>query len=257
MSQHIDPQVIRRTNAVLSVGTWFLIVGVVAYSLMTTTPLVAAHSAPGWEKSGFLLGLMVDAAFVMALQADSVLARYGVGEPGPWPRRFRFFTGGASVFLNIWHAVEIRDWVGVAVHLIAPALLLIVAEVGPVYRRAMAEALARAEQAAPVSTGQLAPSTPAPAEDTEQEEPQVNPVDTPAPKVDTPAAEVDTPATERLSTEAARQAIEKGWRDGLSTRETAELSTRTHQWVAREYNRLEAANGPQPVAGQLQLINAG
>jgi hypothetical protein len=138
----------------------------------------------------------------------------------------------------------------VAVHLIAPALLLIVAEVGPVYRRAMAEALARAEQTAPVSTGQLAPSTPAPAEDAEQDAPQVEPVDTPAP-------EVDTPKTERLSTEDARRVIEQGWRDGLSTRETAELSTRTHQWVAREYNRLEAEHGPQPVPGQLQLINAG
>ncbi len=246
---HVDPKVIRRTNTVLTAGTWFLIVGVVFYSLMTTTPFVAAHSAPGWEWSGFVLGLMVDVAFVMALQADSVLARYGAADPGPWPRRFRFFTGGASVFLNVWSAVQARDWVGVAVHLIAPALLLIVAEVGPVYRRAMAEALARAEQPAPVSTGQLAPSTPAPAEAAEEDTPQVEPVDTPAP-------EVDTPAPERLSTEDARKAIEAGWRKGLSTRETAELSTRTHQWVAREYNRLEGEHGPQPVPGQLQLMNA-
>jgi len=254
VSQHIDPQVIRRTNGVLTAGTWFLIVGVVAYSLMTTTPLVADHTAPGWEKSAFLLGLMVDAAFVMALQADSVLARYGASEPGPWPRRFRFFTGGASVFLNIWHAVEARDWVGVAIHVIAPALLLIVAEVGPVYRRAMAEALTRAEVDAPAAGGQIdvpAPvSTLAPAEAT----PQVGPVEEP---VSTPVAEVpevDAEERPKLSAKEARKVIEEGWTTGQTIEATAHKATRSTSWVGRIYKELDEERGPRPVRGQLALV---
>ncbi|MCQ4046700.1 hypothetical protein [Streptantibioticus rubrisoli] len=254
----VDPRAIRRTNAVLSAGTWFIITGVVFYSLMTTTPFVAAHSARGWEWSGFVLGLMVDAAFVMALQADSLLSGYGVADPGPWPRRFRFFTGGASVFLNTWHAVEGRDWVGVAVHLIAPALLLIVAEVGPVYRRAMADALARAEASTEQATPSAPVSTPVPVPVAEQVPSQVTEEDTPAVHVDAePAeepAEVDAEEPARLSTEEARKVIEYGWTHGLSVRETAEAATRSVSYVGSRYKRLDDERGPRPVAGQLSLI---
>lgn len=295
----VDPQVIRRTNATLTGGTWFLILGVVVFSLMTTTPFVAQHSA--WRQAAPLLGLMTDAAFVMALQADSVLARYGVAEPGGWPRAFRWFTGLATVFLNVWESVQAQDWTGVAVHLVGPALLLIVAEVAPVYRRAMAEALRRAESAK-VDTlgGQVdgpaahlvvsTPSTlPAPAAPVAQAA-QVKPVCTPVAQVDAPAAQVDAPNAQegttaaqpdalsgvvdtlgahlvdtpadkvdaleavRLSTPEARKVIERAWRDGVSTREAARLSTRSASYVGKVFSALDATKGPRPVAGQLALV---
>ena len=146
MQHHLDLPALRRTSRVLTAGTWFIIGGVVLYSLMTTTPFVAAHSE--WTESGPVLGLMTDAAFIMALQADSVLARHRVANLGPWPRAFRWFTGLATLFLNVWASVQKHDATGVAVHALAPVLLLIVSEVAPVYRRAMADLIADAEVAA-------------------------------------------------------------------------------------------------------------
>lgn len=134
----MDTKTITRTRRVLVGGRWFLIIGLVFYSLMTTTPFVAAHSE--WAWSGWVLGLIVDAAFIMALSAESTLAKYGVTKLGAWPSAFRWVTGFSSVFLNVWLSVSARDWVGVAVHLIAPALVMLLAEVGPVYMKALADA---------------------------------------------------------------------------------------------------------------------
>ncbi|MBB0230004.1 peptidase C14, partial [Streptomyces calidiresistens] len=143
-----DLKALRRTNRVLTAGTWVLIAGVVTYSLMTAAAFVADYSR--WPVGGIVLALMVDAAFIMSLQADSALARHGITELGRWPVAFRWLTGTACVFLNTWHYVQQRDPIGVAVHLIAPVLLLLLSEVAPVYRRAMADLL-------------TAPHTPAPA----------------------------------------------------------------------------------------------
>lgn len=262
----ITPQEVKRTNRILTGGTWFLIVGVIVYSLMTTTPFVAEHSA--WVEAAPLLGLMTDAAFVMALQADSVLARYGVKETSGWPRAFRWFTGLATVFLNIWSSVQVRDWTGVAVHLIGPALLLIVAEVAPVYRRAMAEALKRAEQEAtvvevhtvntpqvhtpstPVSTVQDTPSTLEVEAPPVEESEQVTEPYTEEPTESAPAVKVDDEEIKRLSTEEARAVIEQAWADGVSTREAARLATRSPSYVSKVYKAL----GEQPAPRKLTAV---
>jgi len=136
---------IRRARRVLTGGRWFLIAGLVFYSLMTTTPFVAEHSE--WAWSGAALGLIVDAAFIMSLSAESTLAQHGVTKLGAWPTAFRWLTGLSSVFLNIWVSVEASDWVGVAVHLIAPALVMLLAEVGPIYMAALSEAERKATKA--------------------------------------------------------------------------------------------------------------
>ncbi len=61
------------------------------------------------------------------------------------------------------------------------------------------------------------------------------------------------PPRPRLDTEAAREAIERAWRDGLSIREAARVSTRSPAQVQRVYARLDADHGPQPIAGQLAI----
>ncbi|MEV0126380.1 hypothetical protein AB0I16_33350 [Streptomyces sp. NPDC050703] len=141
----MNTKAIDRTRKVLTAGRWFLILGLVFYSLMTTTPFVRQHST--WEWSGFVLGLIVDVAFIMALSAESTLAKYGVTKLGGWPMAFRWVTGLSSVFLNVWLSVSAHDWVGVAVHLIAPALVMLLAEVGPVYMKALADAEREAQDA--------------------------------------------------------------------------------------------------------------
>ncbi|WP_452134450.1 DUF2637 domain-containing protein, partial [Enterobacter hormaechei] len=55
------------------------------------------------------------------------------------------------------------------------------------------------------------------------------------------------PPRPKLDMEGARQAIESAWRDGLSIREAARVSTRSPSQVQRVYARLDAARGVQPM----------
>ena len=126
---------IRRTSRVISAGTWVLTGAVVAVSMSTAAPFIDAHS-PGYG-TGPVRAVAGDGCFILSLQADSTLSRFGV-KPGRWPAVFRWVTGLATVCLNIGAAALAKDLVGVVIHLIPPLLLLLVAEAGPAYRRALA-----------------------------------------------------------------------------------------------------------------------
>ncbi|MDO0926812.1 hypothetical protein QQY24_15810 [Streptomyces sp. TG1A-8] len=239
---------IRRTRRVLTGGRWFLITGLVFYSLMTTTPFVSAHSE--WQWSGFVLGLIADAAFIMALSAESTLARHGVTQLGAWPVAFRWVTGMSSVFLNVWLSVAARDWVGVAVHLIAPALVMLLAEVGPVYTKALADA----ERDAQAETNTI-PYTPhlmdaqAVAQFAETATATYTAPDGTAfdvelvPEADGIAVTLPEPEPEpaRLSNKEANEIIEKGWRHRLSPEEVGKAANRHPATVRRKYKELDAA----------------
>ncbi|MER5638875.1 hypothetical protein ABT095_18160 [Kitasatospora sp. NPDC002227] len=123
---------LRRTGRMLTAGTWVLIGAVCTFSAMTGAQFIGAHSP--WHWSGWVLAAGIDIAFVMALQADATLARFG-SAGGRWPSAFRWLTGAFSVFVNIGNAALQSDAVGIAVHLIAPALLLVLGEAGPAWRR--------------------------------------------------------------------------------------------------------------------------
>lgn len=123
---------IARTRRVVDGMLWTIAAGSIVFSLMTGAPLVSAHSH--WAWTGWLLPLLVDAALILSLSADSILSRHGVTSGG-WATGFRWTTGLASLFLNTWTAIASADWVGVAVHSIAPVILIFSAEVAPIYRR--------------------------------------------------------------------------------------------------------------------------
>ncbi|WP_234322792.1 hypothetical protein [Streptomyces sp. NRRL S-350] len=129
------PAQLRRTSLVISTGTWVLTGAVVAVSMSTAAPFIDAHS-PGYG-TGPVMAVAGDGCFILSLQADSTLARFGVSA-GRWPALFRWVTGLATVWLNIGAAALAKDLVGVVIHLIPPLLLLLVAEAGPAYRRALA-----------------------------------------------------------------------------------------------------------------------
>ncbi|MFE2721331.1 hypothetical protein [Kitasatospora sp. NPDC059327] len=145
------PAQIRRTSLVISVGTWVLTGAVVAVSMSTAAPFIDAHS-PGYG-TGPVMAVAGDGCFILSLQADSTLSRFGV-KPGRWPAVFRWVTGLATVWLNIGAAALEKDLVGVVIHLIPPLLLLLVAEAGPAYRRALARL---AQQTRPPLRRQPAP----------------------------------------------------------------------------------------------------
>lgn len=226
---------IKRAGYVLTGGRWFLIAGLVFYSLMTTTPFVAAHSE--WSKSGWVLGLIVDAAFIMALSAESTLAKHGVTELGRWPLAFRWSTGLASVFLNTWVCIAHGDAVGVAVHIIAPALVMLLAEVGPVYMAALTRAHHLAANVPTVAEELPVPVETPPVPAVAEELP--DPIDVAAEFTD----ETDhKPATTRLSKAEASAIIEQGWRHKLTADEVAKAATRHKATVIRQFRALDAAH---------------
>ncbi|MCX5296836.1 DUF2637 domain-containing protein [Streptomyces sp. NBC_00193] len=131
---------IRSSERALSAGTWLIVGGAMLYSVLTVTPLMAAHTPAEWRWTAPILPLVVDAAVVIVVRLDSVLARLG-GHGGAWPVALRWMTGTMTLALNIGVSALAGDLVGVAVHSVAPLLLIVTAEAGLAYRRALTAAV--------------------------------------------------------------------------------------------------------------------
>lgn len=145
MNGAVDADHIRKAERALTLGTWLIVFGAMLYSVLTVTPLMRAHTADRWDWTAPILPLVVDAAVVIVVRLDSVLARLG-HDGGRWPAVLRTMTGAMTLSLNIADSALKKDMVGVAVHAVAPLLLIVTAETGLAYRRAISEALT-AEQA--------------------------------------------------------------------------------------------------------------
>lgn len=131
---------VRSAERALSVGMWLIVCGAMLYSVLTVTPLMAAHTPDRWDWTAPILPLVVDAAVVIVVRLDSVLARLG-GHGGPWPVALRWMTGTMTLALNVGDSALQGDLVGVAVHAVAPLLLIVTAETGLAYRRAITAAV--------------------------------------------------------------------------------------------------------------------
>jgi hypothetical protein len=219
----------------------------------------------------WFLAPAIDLALVAALVGDAVLSRRQLGA-GKWATALRWYTGAATLVLNGWEAVASQDPAAIVLHVIPPVLLFVLAEAAVPYRIQFAQTvrLAAGEvdsqgdsvEAPLVSPGQSTPvhpvSTPGRQNPTGVELPQVNQVDTrgdtPTDQVDTRGVPGDTHTPERMTPEEAKNTILNSWREGLSVRETAALSTRSPSYVGRVYRHLEETYGPQPLAGQLALV---
>ncbi|MGW4020798.1 DUF2637 domain-containing protein [Streptomyces sp. NPDC005009] len=135
----------RSAERALSGGTWLIVCGAMLYSILTVTPLMAAHTAEAWDWTAPILPLVVDAAVVIVVKLDDVLARLG-GHGGRWPIVLRWMTGLMTLALNTADSALKKDLVGVAVHSVAPLLLIVTAETSLAYRRAIAAAIAGLEE---------------------------------------------------------------------------------------------------------------
>ncbi|MFF5809122.1 DUF2637 domain-containing protein [Streptomyces sp. NPDC012746] len=136
---------LRSSERALAFGTWLIVSGAMLYSILTVTPLMAAHTPDEWDWTAPILPLVVDAAVLIVVRLDSVLARLG-GQGGPWPVALRWMTGAMTLLLNIGASALAGDAVGVAVHAVAPLLLIVTAEAGLAYRRALTAAVLAAEE---------------------------------------------------------------------------------------------------------------
>lgn len=121
-------------------GTWLIVAGAMLYSVLTVTPLMAAHTPAAWVWTAPILPVVVDAAVVIVVRLDSVLARLG-GNGGRWSVTLRWMTGGMTLALNVADSALKKDLVGVAVHAVAPLLLIVTAETSLAYRRAITTAV--------------------------------------------------------------------------------------------------------------------
>ncbi|HET8762177.1 MAG TPA: hypothetical protein VFM12_02115, partial [Gemmatimonadales bacterium] len=105
----------RSAERALSGGTWLIVCGAMLYSILTVTPLMAEHTADEWAWTAPILPLVVDAAVVIVVKLDDVLARLG-GHGGRWPVALRWMTGLMTLALNTADSALKKDLVGVAVH---------------------------------------------------------------------------------------------------------------------------------------------
>ncbi|MFH9426408.1 DUF2637 domain-containing protein [Streptomyces sp. NPDC017529] len=136
---------ITAADRTLSVGTWMITFGAVLFSVLTVTPLVERVTPDGWGWTAPILPVVVDAAVVIVIRLDSTVSRLG-GDGGRWPVVLRWLTGLFTVALNIGDSALAGDLVGVAVHAVAPTLLIVTAEASLAYRRAITRALERIER---------------------------------------------------------------------------------------------------------------
>lgn len=135
---------IRSAEKALSVGTWLIVGGAMLFSILTVTPLMERHTPEGWKWTAPILPLVVDAAVVIVVRLDAVLARLG-GHGGRWPVALRWMTGCMTLALNVADSALRKELVGVAVHAVAPLLLIVTAETGLAYRQAITVALTAQE----------------------------------------------------------------------------------------------------------------
>ncbi|MFJ7301666.1 DUF2637 domain-containing protein [Streptomyces sp. NPDC099088] len=115
------------------------------FSVLTVTPLVERVTPDGWSGTAPILPLVVDTAVVIVVRLDATVARLG-GTSGAWPAVLRWMTGLMTLLLNIGDSALEGDAVGVAVHSVAPLLLIVTAEAGLAYRRAINRAIERIER---------------------------------------------------------------------------------------------------------------
>ncbi|RBM05690.1 DUF2637 domain-containing protein [Streptomyces sp. PT12] len=140
----MDERTLRQVDRTLSAGTWLIVAGAVVFSVLTVTPLVRGVTPAGWEWTAPILPVVVDAAVVIVVRLDAALARVG-GRAGGWPVLLRWMTGLMTLGLNTAGSALARDMVGVAVHAVAPLLLIVSSEASLAYRRALADALTARE----------------------------------------------------------------------------------------------------------------
>ncbi|MCM2428807.1 DUF2637 domain-containing protein [Streptomyces sp. RKAG337] len=129
----------------LNLGTWAITGGAVLYSVLTVTPLVEHVTPAEWQWTAPILPLVVDAAVVIVIRLDAVVARLG-GSGGMWPAVLRWMTGLMTLLLNVGNSALAHDLVGMAVHSVAPLLLIVTAEAGRAYRHAISTAMDRIER---------------------------------------------------------------------------------------------------------------
>ncbi len=140
-----------------------------AFTMVNVQEFAAAHAVV-WSLAwiaAWLLDPMVSLVLIAVLRAEQVTARYQV-ETGKWVRRTKVFAFAATYVMNTWKAWGALDAAGIVLHSVPPVLVYMAAEVGPILRDRLTEAVLKAAAMATVNQPVNHAHTPA-------MEPAVNP----------------------------------------------------------------------------------
>jgi hypothetical protein len=135
------PEQLRKTERVLRL-IWVIAIGAIVFSMLTVTPLVQRVTEDAWRWTAPILPLVVDAAVIIVVRMDSEVSRLGA-KAGGWATVLRWMTGLFTLGLNIGDSALKGNLVGVAIHAVAPMLLIATSEAIPRYRRTIALGLER------------------------------------------------------------------------------------------------------------------
>lgn len=252
-----------RTRTVINLGVWALTAAVVVSSVRTAAPFIDAHSTG--TGTGLIMAAGIDAAFVLALQADSVLSRYGAS-PGPWATALRVVTGLSTAFLNVAPYGLKADIVGALIHAIPPIVLMVLAEAGPAYRRSLLTLEERPGESVSVVSEEVSADALTPAHSpltaepvTPEPAPEEAPATAPEPAVSEPVSELPLtepepePEPAKLSRDAALAVVADLYAECRPQSEAVRATGWSAGWVAGQYKALDTGS-ESAVGGQLQLV---
>jgi multidrug efflux pump subunit AcrA (membrane-fusion protein) len=119
---------------------WVVAAGAMLIAAWSVTLFAVAHGIP--KPVAWLLDPLTATALLVALQADAVLGRHAGQQATGWGLLLRIGAGLATWTMNVWQAVADRDPAGIVAHSVPPALLVLLAEAAPHYRRKFAHTTA-------------------------------------------------------------------------------------------------------------------
>jgi len=120
---------VERVRAQVDRMCWAGIVLGLAFT-MTNVQTFAAAGAPAWSApwlAAWLLDPTVSLVLLAILRAEQVTARYQV-RTGPWVRRAKWLTLGATYVMNTWSAFTAGSAAMVVLHSVPPLVVFVAAE---------------------------------------------------------------------------------------------------------------------------------
>jgi hypothetical protein len=163
---------VRVTGEWLGWALWVVAALALGFTMSNVTSFAVDHHTS--RTIAWLLDPMASLALLVVLIGDSVLSRNG-RSAGFWPMALKWVAGASTWSMNVWQSAQGRDAGGIVLHSIPPALVILMAEVTPVYRKLFADLVvdleveaaalhARADQlAGPGDPDQAADTPPEPA----------------------------------------------------------------------------------------------
>ncbi|MCS7476385.1 hypothetical protein ACFFQW_04425 [Umezawaea endophytica] len=155
-------------------GMWFFLTLGLGFTTAGVQDFLAGHrpiTDPLWW-AAWLAEPMLAGILIMLLVFESEVLSHGLAVDDVWVRRLKRTLLTSTLFMNVWPALapiwgtgKAFEFGNLAIHLIVPLVVFMVAEVMPVIQQRMNEAILKAYRAAKTTPPrpELAPATPPPA----------------------------------------------------------------------------------------------